>query len=241
MSPPSHQPVIGVTLDYETAGGYSKFPWYAVRENYMDAVTFAGGLPVALPHSDQNISQYMDMIDGLLVTGGAFDVDPQLFGAARTNTVTVTKTQRTRFELSAVGIALERDIPLLGICGGEQLINVALGGSLIQDISHDVAGSLQHEQVAPRNEPGHSVNIISKTLLHSIVGQSTIEVNSAHHQAVANIGTSCVVNALAPDGIIEGIEELNHRFCLGIQWHPEFHISSGDRKIFEACVNACNQ
>ena len=76
MSPPSHQPVIGVTLDYETAGGYSKFPWYAVRENYMDAVTFAGGLPVALPHNDRKTSQYMDMIDGLLVTGGAFDVDP---------------------------------------------------------------------------------------------------------------------------------------------------------------------
>ena len=239
MLVPSPQPVIGITLDHEPAGGYSKFPWYAVRENYVDAISRAGGLPIALPHNDKQIAKYMHLIDGLLLTGGAFDIDPNLFGQSKHNSIVTLKSQRTTFELSAARTALENDIPLLGICGGEQLINVALGGSLIQHIPDKVPNALEHEQLNPRDRPGHSVNIVSGTLLHNIVGLDEIRVNSAHHQAVEIVGPTGIVNAYAPDGIIEGIEEPGHRFCLGVQWHPEFHISSGDIKIFDAFVTAC--
>ena len=161
MLSPSRQPVIGVTLDREPAGGYSKFPWYAVRENYMDAISRAGGLPVALPHDDRIADAYIDLVDGLLLTGGAFDIDPGLFGQPRHKSVETLKSQRTIFELTITRVALARDIPILGICGGEQLLNVALGGSLIQHIPDKIAGALAHEQPNPRNQPGHSVNILA--------------------------------------------------------------------------------
>ncbi len=239
MLSPSHQPVIGVTLDRETAGGYSKFPWYAVRENYMSAVIRAGGLPVALPHDDRVVDQYMDLVDGILITGGAFDVDPELFGQSRHNSVTTVKQQRTVFELAITRTALAHDIPILGICGGEQLLNVALGGSLIQHIPEKSEKTLAHEQPNSRDQPGHSVRIMPGTVLHDIVGIDEIEVNSAHHQAVAKVGPAGIINALAPDGIIEGIEEPAKRFCVGVQWHPEFHVSPGGSKLFAAFVSAC--
>ena len=188
MLSPSHQPVIGVTLDRETAGGYSKFPWYAVRENYMSSVIRAGGLPVALPHDDRVVDQYMDLVDGILITGGAFDVDPELFGQSRHNSVTTVKQQRTVFELAITRTALAHDIPILGICGGEQLLNVALGGSLIQHIPEKSEKTLAHEQPNSRDQPGHTVRIMPGTVLHDIVGTDEIEVNSAHHQAVAKVG-----------------------------------------------------
>ena len=239
MLSPSHQPVIGVTMDRELAGGYSKFPWYAIRENYMSAVSCAGGLPIALPHNDKDADRYMDLVDGVLITGGAFDIDPQLFGQPRQDSVTIVKQQRTAFELAITQIAFMRDIPILGICGGEQLLNVALGGSLIQDIPQKISGALVHEQPNPRNEIGHSVRIMNGTILRDIVGADQIDVNSAHHQAVADVGPTAIINALAPDGVVEGIEDPTKRFCIGVQWHPEFHITARDNKIFAAFVSAC--
>jgi len=239
MLSPSHQPVIGVTLDREPAGGYSKFPWYAVRENYMSAVSRAGGLPIALPHDDKAADQYIDLVDGVLLSGGAFDIDPQLFGQSREASVTIVKQRRTAFELAITEIALIRDIPVLGICGGEQLLNVALGGSLIQDIPNKISGALAHEQPNPRNEAGHSVRIMKGTILRDIIGADEINVNSAHHQAVAEVGQTAIVNALAPDGVVEGIEAPSKRFCIGVQWHPEFHVTARDNKIFAAFISAC--
>ncbi len=232
------RPVIGLTLDSEEPGGYSKLPWYAIRENYCAAVSRAGGLPVLLPHEPDQAGAYLDGIDGLVVTGGAFDVDPALFGANRRHASVTTKDRRTAFELAATRAALDRDLPLLGICGGQQLINVALGGSLIQHIPDEVADALAHEQPGPRDRPGHPVAVTPGTLLHRICGTETLEVNSAHHQAVKAVGPGVAVNALAPDGVIEGIEAAAQRFCLGVQWHPEYAVSSGDESIFRAFVEA---
>ena len=233
-----HFPLIGITLDAEQPGGYSKYPWYALRQNYADAITASGGLPVGLPHNDQ-AEAYLDRIDALVVTGGAFDVDPSMYGDTDTHTTVSLKVGRTAAEMALVRGALARGKPILGICGGEQLLAVALGGTLIQHIPDSVPDALAHEQPNPRHEAGHEISIVPGTLLHRIVGASHMAVNSAHHQAVRSPGPRAVVNATAPDGVIEGIEDPSRRFCLGVQWHPEFHIDRGDRAIFDALIGAC--
>lgn len=231
-------PVIGLTLDHEPGGGWSKFPWYAIRENYCNAVRHAGGLPVLLPHEPDAASLYLDRIDGLIVTGGGFDVDPALFGAASRHPTVTTKDRRTAFELAATRGAVARGMPVLGICGGQQLLNVVLGGTLIQHIPDEVPNALPHRQPNARDEPGHQIRILAGTLLHRIAGAERLAVNSAHHQAVKRAGDGVVVDALAEDGVIEGIEDPRQRFCLGVQWHPEFEINEADRRIFRAFLAA---
>ena len=210
------RPLIGLTLDAEQPGGYSKYPWYALRQNYISALSAAGGLAVALPHEVELAAEYLDRLDALVVTGGAFDVD-----------------------LALLQGALARNMPVLGICGGEQLLAVALGGSLIQHIPDSVADALAHEQSTSHYKPGHAVKILPGTLLARIVGAETMQVNTSHHQAVLSPGRS-TINAVAPDGVIEGIEDPSRKFCLGVQWHPEYLIDPGDNRIFEALVAAAN-
>ena len=234
------RPLVGVTLDAEKPGGYSKFPWYAVRQNYCEAIVAAGGLPVALPHEVDAVGDYLGLIDALVVTGGAFDVDPAHYGEADRHSSVVTKDRRTAFEFAVTKGALQRNKPVLGICGGQQLLHVVLGGKLLQHIPESVADALAHEQPNPRNEPGHTVKVAAGTLLHRIVGTDELAVNSAHHQAAADAPQGIVVNALASDGVIEGIEAPQYRFCIGVQWHPEFHISEGDAKIFRAFLDAAS-
>ncbi|HEY1261448.1 MAG TPA: gamma-glutamyl-gamma-aminobutyrate hydrolase family protein [Stellaceae bacterium] len=231
-------PVIGLTLDHEPPGGWSQFPWYAIRENYCNAVRHAGGLPVLLPHEPDMAAEYLDRIDGLVVTGGGFDVDPALFGAASRHPSVTTKDRRTAFELAATRGALDRGMPVLGICGGQQLLNVALGGTLIQHIPDEIPDALPHRQPNPRNEAGHKVRIVAGTLLHRLAGVEELAVNSAHHQAVKQAGPGLVVDARAEDGVVEGIEDPRRPFCLGVQWHPEFELSAADRNIFRALVAA---
>jgi putative glutamine amidotransferase len=235
----NRRPVIGVTLDAEQPGGYSKYPWYAIRQNYADAIVASGGLPIALPHDAPLAAEYLDRIDALVITGGAFDVDPSLYGDADRHATVTLKEGRAAAELALTNGALARNMPVLGICGGQQLLAVALGGTLIQHIPDAVAGALEHEQANPRHEPGHAVAIRSGTLLRRIVGSAEMRVNSSHHQAVREPGTFAVVNAVAPDQVIEGIEDVRYRFCLGVQWHPEFLIDPGDRLIFDALIAAC--
>ena len=232
------RPVIGVTLDAEPPGGYSAYPWYALRCNYADAIIEAGGLPLPLTHHAERAADMLDLIDALVVTGGAFDVDPALYEeGATTHPTVVLKHGRTAAEHALLHGALARDMPILGICGGEQLLAVALGGTLIQHIPESRPDAMDHEQKNPRHEPGHDARITPGTLLARVTGRDTMQVNTSHHQAVLDPGRARV-SALAPDGIIEAIEDPSHRFCLGVQWHPEFHIDPGDALIFAALMQA---
>ncbi len=235
------RPVIGVTLDSEEGGpkgsAYSLYPWYALRQNYMSALAEAGGVPVALPHEAALAPDMLDAIDALVVTGGAFDVDPALYGDDTTHDTVTLKQGRTATELALIRGAMERGMPILGICGGQQLLAVALGGTLIQHIPDSVPHALPHEQPNPRNEASHAAIIRPDSLLFRIVGSDRMQVNSSHHQAVRDPGRG-VVNATAPDGVIEGIEDPSRPFCIGVQWHPEFTIDGGDRRLFAALVEA---
>ncbi|HXH02017.1 MAG TPA: gamma-glutamyl-gamma-aminobutyrate hydrolase family protein [Candidatus Competibacteraceae bacterium] len=236
-----YAPLIGITLDEGEPGGYSAWPWYALRQNYFSAVAGAGALPVALPHEAERVAEYLARLDGVLVSGGAFDIDPALYGAAEVHASVHTKPQRTRFEWALLAGALQRDLPVLGVCGGMQLLNVVLGGTLIQDIGSHLPAALPHEQPTLRHQPGHSVQVMPDTRLARITGRQHLMVNSAHHQAVARVAPGLVVNAVAPDGVIEGIECPDRRFCLGLQWHPEFLVGEADRALLAAFVAACRE
>jgi putative glutamine amidotransferase len=233
-------PTIGLTLDAEPPGGYSSYPWYAMRQNYAAAIAGAGGLPIGLPHHAALAGTYLDRIAGLVVTGGGFDVDPVLYGAGARHASVRLKEERTAAELALLQGALARGMPVLGICGGEQLLAVALGGRLIQHIPHEIPGALAHQRTDARHEAAHEIALAPGTLLARILGTERMAVNSSHHQAVAEPGEA-VVNARAPDGVIEGIEDPRQDFCLGVQWHPEFFVDPADRRIFDALIAACRR
>ncbi len=233
------RPLIGITLDCEEPGGWSRYPWYAIRQNYASAVAEAGGLPVALPHDPALAEDWLDRIAGLVVTGGAFDIDPAMYGDASVHETVSLKAGRTAAELALLRGALARNMPVLGICGGEQLMAVALGGTLVQHIPESFPDALAHEQATRHDEPGHAVTLTPGSLLSRIAGgRAEMLVNTSHHQAVRTAGPGVVVNAVAPDGVIEGIEDPRYRFCLGVQWHPEFHTDPADAGIFDAFVEA---
>ncbi|MFI4984286.1 MAG: gamma-glutamyl-gamma-aminobutyrate hydrolase family protein [Rickettsiales bacterium] len=235
----TNKPVIGITLDFETTDSYSKYPWYALRENYFTAVTKFGGIPLPLPHFPEHVDYYFSLIDGLLITGGNFDVDPKYYGQEITSDRVSTKDKRTKFEIGICRLAMEKKMPILGICGGEQLINVVMGGTLIQHIPDTIKNPLKHEQTQPKHIPTHQVNLNQDSLLYKITGNSEFHVNTTHHQAVDKLGKGFITSATAPDGVIEAIENPEMPFCLGVEWHPEYLTTPEDNLIFEQFIKAC--
>ena len=223
-------PIIGITFDFENSGGYSKFPWYAIRENYLTCLYKFGAIPFPILHENSLNNTLLKVLDGLVITGGNFDINPKLYseniGGSRN-----IKDKRTNFEIDIFQKFLRTSKPILGICGGEQLMNVASGGSLIQDIDQSIQTTIFHEQQNPRNEVSHEISITRNSKLYNIVKSEKIKVNSAHHQSVNSLGKDFVSSASASDGIIEAIEHVKHPWCIGLQWHPEFLITKADIAI----------
>ena len=232
------KPIIGISIDTGINNTYSKFPWYAIRINYVNSIINSSGIPLILPSKPKLADHYFNLIDGILLTGGDFDIDPKIYGEKKDKSVNHLDKPRTMFEIKMAKLALKKNKPILGICGWQQLLNVALNGSLIQHIKKT---TIKHEQTQPRNQPSHKVQINLKSKLYKIVKKEEFSVNSAHHQAIKKVGKNLNVNAIAEDGIIEGIESNNHKFFLGLQWHPEFFISNYDKKIFKAFIKACQK
>ena len=232
-------PIIGISLDHETKETYSAFPWYALRENYSACVAKFGAAPILLPHLIESIPIYLDIIDGLILTGGDFDIHPKFYGEKITSAKVSTKDSRTNFEMELCKKSLEKQIPILGICAGHQLINVVQGGSLHQHIPDVIPNHLVHEQPAPKSIPSHLINVVEGSKLHKIVSQSSYKVNSTHHQAVNQVGKNLIISSKAPDGVIESIEHINHPFCIGVEWHPEYLACKEDELLIESFVEAC--
>jgi len=233
------RPVIGITPDLgQTSArpGRPANPQYELKQAYADAVIAAGGLPIVLPYSEDasGPQEALDLCDGLVITGGAFDIPAELYGAQAGARMGPLKRGRTAFEQRVLRAALAADLPVLGVCGGMQLLAVELGGTLFQDIVHEVPGALDHEQRNDPREPGHAARIVPGSELASIVGKSEIEVNSTHHQAVKDPGRARVC-AVAPDQIVEAIE-LPDQFAIGVQWHPELLAGNEHLALYRALV-----
>ena len=229
-------PIIGITLDYENNGGYSKFPWYAIRENYLSCLYNFGAIPFPLFHQSSLNNHFLKTLDGLVITGGNFDINPTLYSETTDGSRNI-KNKRTNFEIEIFKKFLQGSKPILGICGGEQLMNVASGGDLIQDINSSINTNINHEQINPRNEVSHEVKITKNSKLFKIIQSDKIKVNSAHHQSVKNTGENFIASAFALDNVVEAIEHTKHSWCIGLQWHPEFLITDSDVAIIRDFIN----
>lgn len=228
--PHGRRPSIAITPDTNTPTPESPLLKYELKAAYADAVFRAGGLPFIIPYTDDRtlIDQYLDRVSGLVITGGAFDIPPEAYGEAPKDLLGALKPTRTTFEMTVLKAALSRRLPILGICGGMQLLNVAYGGSLIQDIGTEVTNAKEHEQKHDRTQPQHPIDVKDHTLLAEAVGgRGQLMVNSTHHQAVSRVGEGLLVSALAPDGVVEGIESKSKdHFVVGVQWHPELMVDT---------------
>jgi putative glutamine amidotransferase len=245
----NNAPLIGITPDTAASrpglSGNQAEPLLVLQERYARAIQEAGGVPLILPigASGELLRQIAESVDGILINGGNFDIHPRLYGEKPTEALGQIKEERTQFELGLISLALEREMPLLGVCGGAQAINVVLGGSLYQDIASQLPAAGEHQQGALKDRGGHKIKIHRGTKLRKILGRDTLEVNTTHHQSVKKLGRGLTVNATAEDGVIEGIESQGHLFVLGVQWHPEFLTGKDvrQRNIFTSFVRACKE
>lgn len=228
-------PVILVTPDFEE----EPTPRYVLKRSYTDAVLEAGGIPLVIPYGTP-IQALLPLADGLVVTGGAFDISPEVYGEERREACGPAKDERTRFEWSLLEAAFAKGLPILGICGGMQLLNVIRGGTLHQDIGSEIPGARDHEQKPP-TETAHGLSVEAGSLMARLVGdEPSPRVNTTHHQAVYRLGRGLEATAWAEDGVIEAIEDPSAPFVLGVQWHPELLFGSApwNRSIFTAFVEA---
>jgi putative glutamine amidotransferase len=245
--PRRETPLIGITPDIGITAGKSsdggRESLFFLPERYARAVSDADGIPLVLPvtASRSEIQRILECVHGCLISGGDFDIHPRFYGEEAMTGLGEIKEERTQFELELISMAVERDLPLLGICGGAQALNVALGGALYQDIQAQIPEAGEHQQRGSKEISSHRVDILAGTKLRQILGREKVGVNSTHHQAIKTLGRGLIVNAAAEDGLVEGIESQYHTFVLGLQWHPE-RLAPKDAvqsNIFTSFVSAC--
>jgi putative glutamine amidotransferase len=232
------KPIIGIGSDVQSPPGERERAF--IYLTYVDALRRAGAIPVLIPPQPENAAELVCELDGVLLAGGD-DCDPALYGEERHPTVDPMDQRRQLNDVSLAKAARERNIPVLGICLGVQVMNVAAGGSLVQDIASQVDTEIEHASV-PEDRARHDVIIERGTKLSGIIGERELNVNSSHHQAIGRIGDGLRVTAHAPDGVIEGLEDPRHPFYVGVQWHPEDMKDEGSASsLFGAFVDAARR
>jgi len=234
----SARPTIGILLDYQDTGSFSTRPHYALRCGYFDAVWRAGGTPVALPYLTEARAELLARCDGLVLPGGFYPFPAALYGDPAPPGEAVHP--RYAFEAGLADAALDADTPVLGICAGMQVMAVAAGATLYRDVRTELPTDIDHLDARPAEETAHAVAITAGTRLHGLLGVDAMQVNTAHKEALKTLPGALVVNAVAEDGVVEGIEIPDRRFCLGVQWHPEFFAAEGDPNfnLFSALVES---
>ncbi len=235
-------PLIGVSTSI-TVGASPERAY--VNSTYLHAVQQAGAVPVPLPPqlSAASLQRLGAELDGLLLTGGG-DMDPALWGEAPHPKLYDVAPSRDTLETSALHLALGRSLPVLAVCRGLQVLNVALGGTLYQDVATEPGTQLPHSQKEPRDQPTHKVKVASGSRLAETLGADELEVNSMHHQAIHRLGRGLTAVAWAPDQLVEGAEwDDPARFVLGVQWHPEELVGHSEpaRRLFSALVAAARK
>jgi len=239
------KPIIGITPDFnpgdrEDMGG--KEPFYFLRARYTKAIEDAGGIPFILPLMPDRSAwkRIVSQVDGLLITGSGSDLAPETYGETQRYKFKRMSPQRATLELGVSKIAFNADVPMLGICGGMQSINVALGGTLFQDIDSQLDTTILHQLTYSATKTAHAIRIEPRSLLRRIAGKSTIQVNSSHHQSIKDVPSCLTTTAVSPDGVIEAIEAQDKKFLLGVQWHPEFLYEHHpiQKKLFQALIKA---
>jgi len=238
----SHKPVIGITTRrIVSRSGQKERPGELVPRGYVAGVAESGGLPIGLPTIDPaEAPSFLDLVDGLLLSGGE-DVHPALFGEEPHERIDEVDERRDRFEIALAREAHARNLPTFGICRGVQLMNVAFGGTLHQDIPSQLKTGLAHTQRSVEDILWHTVEVAEGSVLARIVGAGALRTNSFHHQACRAVAPGFRVTAQATDGVVEGIEDPSREFFLGVQWHPEIGFVQGDaacRALFAAFVAA---
>lgn len=216
------RPVIGVSCSTLVLPGMRGVPRFAIVHGYVDAILTAGGLPMMFPNVEpETVEGYLDHVDGVVLSGG-LDVDPVHYDEEPHPKLGQVDVGRDAFELVLARAVLARQMPLLAICRGVQVLNVAMGGSLIQDIPSQVEASLRHDQDTLQQDAlAHSVDVAANTWLGRLCGARRVRVNSYHHQALGRVAEGFVVSGRSPDGVIEAVEHPGLPFCIGVQWHPE--------------------
>ena len=238
------KPLIGITPSPVTETlSHGTFERYAMATTYVGAILAAGGIPIVLPPQAGNTEAILDHLDGLLLSGGG-DVEPSRFGDTSVHPTTYgLHPLRDQFEEELIAGALSRDLPLLCICRGIQILNVALGGTLIQDVADQHAPAIEHRQQLlelPPHSVGHTIEAAPESILERLFSTIEVGVNSFHHQAIKTIAPGLLVIGTAPDGIIEAVSLPDRRFVLGLQWHPEMMFERHPAQLapFSALVEA---
>ena len=243
----SNKPKIGITLS--EIKEFDKYRWPArrafdyIKREYYNAIILAGGIPVLLANveSPSIAKTFIESIDGLLLTGGG-DMHPRFYGQSPHERLLETTAARDNFEMKAIELTLKDEKPILGICRGHQVLNIAFGGNLYQDLSCIEQKTLTHADPAQTYKVFHNVKIGKGSKLYKIIGAEIIETNSSHHQVIDKTGSGIKAVAFASDGLIEGIEHSQYDFVIGVQWHPEGILKrQHSQRIFKAFVKKASE
>lgn len=238
------RPLVAVTTTIDPQGGDYKRPRVALYASYLAPLERVGLTPVLITpaHSEEAIRQLVEMCEGLVLSGGD-DIDPSQYGHEPIPELGQVNPPRDTAELRALGVAIERDLPVLGICRGHQLLNVYFGGTLCQDIGVEMTEAVSHVQAGPWEAHQHEVSVEPGTRLAAALGRDRLEINSFHHQAIRRPADNLEITARADDGLIEAVESRDHKWVVGVQWHPERHEATApdsdpNLRLFSAFADA---